>query len=87
MATKYSGTPNAGSYDKTGVQTYTVSYRLNLDANAMVYAAFTQILNDDGQTQKFGSGSPPGTEGNGWKGAPPTGSTVTGFGVGMRYMF
>jgi predicted porin len=81
VASKYSGTPAAGgSYDKTGAQTFTASYRYNFDSDMMIYAAVAQIMNDDGQTQKFGSGGVPGF-------SAPKGSTVTAFGAGMRYMF
>jgi predicted porin len=79
LASSYSG-KNIGTTAKTGGQTFTAAYRLNLDKDLMVYLAFAQIINEDNQTQKFGSGGVPGF-------SAPAGSTVTGFGGGVRYMF
>lgn len=84
VATKFSGS-NVGDTSKTGVQTYTAAYRFNFDSDLMMYVAVAQIMNDDNQNQKFGSGGPPTTGAGSW--AAPKGSTVTGFGAGMRLMF
>jgi predicted porin len=65
---------------KTGARTFTAAYRFNIDKDLMVYAAVTQIMNDDNQTQKFGSGGIPGF-------SAPAGSDVTGVGAGIRFMF
>jgi hypothetical protein len=85
VATKASG-KNIGDQSKTGAQTYTAAYRYNFDSDFNVYAAVMQIMNDDAQTQKIGSGGPPAVAVGGSWAAPP-GSTVTGFGAGMRYNF
>ncbi len=79
VASNYSGT-NIGNTASTGAQTFTAAYRFNIDKDLMVYAAATQIINGDNQSQKFGSGGVPGF-------SAPKGSTVTGFGGGMRLMF
>lgn len=84
VATRYSGS-NIGDTSKTGVQTYTAAYRYNVDADFMFYAAVAQILNEDNQSQKFGSNGPSSTGAGSW--AAPKGSAVTGFGAGVRYMF
>lgn len=84
VATRFSGS-NVGDTSKTGLQTYTASYRYNLDPDLMVYVAVAQILNEDDQHQKFGSGGPSTTGAGSW--AAPRGSTVTGFGGGIRYLF
>lgn len=84
LSTKYSGT-NVGDTSKTGVKAYTASYRYNLDSDLMVYVALAQIINDDNQSQKFGSNGPSSVGAGSW--AAPKGSTVTGFGAGVRYMF
>lgn len=84
VSSKYSGS-NIGDTSKTGVQTYTAAYRFNLDSDLMMYVAVAQIMNDDNQNQKFGSGGPSTTGAGSW--AAPKGSTVTGFGAGMRLMF
>ena len=78
-ASKYSG-KNIGDTSKTDAQTFTAAYRFNFDKDLMLYAAATQIINGDNQTQKFGSGGVPGF-------SAPKGSTVTGFGAGMRLLF
>ena len=86
-AGKYSGKNQPSSVtDKTGAQTFTAAYRYNFDSDLMLYAAVVQIINEDNQTQKIGSGGVPAVAvGGSW--AAPKGSTVTGFGAGIRYMF
>jgi predicted porin len=91
LASKYSGT-NIGNTSKTGAQTYTAAYRFNFDSDLMLYAAVVQIMNEDNQNTKIGSGGVPtlgGTKADGtfasW--SAPKGSTITGFGAGIRYMF
>ncbi len=78
-ASKYSGT-NIGNTAGTGARTFTAAYRFNFDKDLMLYVAATQIINGDNQTQKFGSGGVPGF-------SAPKGSTVKGFGAGMRLLF
>jgi predicted porin len=89
FAGKYSGTPTSTTttYEKTGVQTFTVAYRHNFDADFHFYLAYAQIMNERNQNQKFGSGSPPASDANGWKSGVPYGSTVSAFGAGLRYNF
>jgi predicted porin len=85
LASGYSG-KNIGNTSKTGAQTYTAAYRYNFDSDFHVYAAVVQIMNEDNQNQKIGSGGPPSlASGGSW--AAPKGSTVTGFGLGARYNF
>lgn len=84
LASSFSGS-NIGVTSKTDVRTYTAAYRYNFDADLMLYVAVAQIFNGDNQSQKFGSNGPSNIGSGAW--AAPKGSTVTGFGAGLRYMF
>ncbi len=86
VATKFSGS-NIGDTSKTGLQTYTAAYRYNFNADTMFYVAVAQIMNEDNQNGKFGSNGPATAPTGTGSWAAPKGSTVTGFGAGLRYLF
>jgi predicted porin len=78
VATKASGHNVFANTADTGAQYWTGAYRLWLDKDTDVYVAATQVINEKKATYRFGSGN---------FGNVPVGSTSTGYGVGMRFMF
>lgn len=78
VATKVSGHGVFADNAATGASYVTGAYRFWIDKDTDVYAAFTQVMNERNASYRFGSGN---------FGSVPVGSTSTGYGAGIRYMF
>ncbi|HEY6002372.1 MAG TPA: porin [Anaeromyxobacter sp.] len=78
VATRVSGQGVFADNASTGASYVTAAYRFWLDKDTDVYAAFTQVMNQRNASYRFGSGN---------FGNVPVGSTSTGYGAGIRYMF
>ena len=78
VATKASGTGVFTDSSRTGASYVMGAYRFWLNKDTDLYAAFTQLANERNASYRFGSGN---------FGSVPVGSTSTGYGAGMRFMF
>ncbi|HET7825804.1 MAG TPA: porin [Anaeromyxobacter sp.] len=78
VATSVSGQNVFADDSGTGASYVTAAYRFWLYPDTDVYAAFTQVTNERNASYRFGSGN---------FGNVPVGSTSTGWGGGIRYMF
>ncbi|HEY6098442.1 MAG TPA: porin [Anaeromyxobacter sp.] len=78
VATSVSGQGVFADDAGTGASYVTAAYRFWLYPDTDVYAAFTQVKNERNASYRFGSGN---------IGNVPVGSTSTGWGAGIRYMF